>query len=135
MQPEQVDSAFNILATSSEIVFDMRGYPRGTAWSIAPRLAPHDGIPITRRYRPLVFSPDTAMMLVEEAVDSIPPLEDGMRYAGRTVMLIDERTVSQAEYTGMMFEAANGTVFIGSATSGANGDIPILYCRVAWSSG
>ncbi len=31
LRPEQVDSAFNILATSSEIVFDMRGYPRGTA--------------------------------------------------------------------------------------------------------
>jgi len=45
------------------------------------------------------------------------------KYTGRTVMLIDERTLSQAEHTGLFFEAANGTVFIGSPTMGANGDV------------
>jgi hypothetical protein len=29
-------------------------------------------------------------------------------------MLIDERTQSQAEHAGLFFEAANGTIFIGS---------------------
>jgi C-terminal processing protease CtpA/Prc len=43
-------------------------------------------------------------------------------YTGRTVMLIDERTLSQAEQTGLWFEAANGTTFIGSNSAGANGD-------------
>ena len=38
-------------------------------------------------------------------------------------MLIDERTISQAEHTGLFFEAANGTKFIGSPTQGANGDV------------
>lgn len=42
---------------------------------------------------------------------------------GKTVMLIDERTQSQAEHTGLFFEAANGTEFIGSPTAGANGDV------------
>ena len=37
-------------------------------------------------------------------------------------MLIDERAMSQAEHTGLFFEAANGTKFIGSHTTGANGD-------------
>ena len=32
------------------------------------------------------------------------------RYKGRTVMLIDERAVSQAEHTGLYFKAANGTL-------------------------
>lgn len=31
--------------------------------------------------------------------------------------------MSQAEHTGLFFEAANGTVFIGTPTAGANGDI------------
>ena len=44
-------------------------------------------------------------------------------YQGKTVMLIDERTVSQAEHTGLFFEAANGNKFIGSQTAGANGDV------------
>lgn len=38
-------------------------------------------------------------------------------------MLIDERTQSQAEGTGLFFEAANNTKFVGSHTSGANGDM------------
>jgi C-terminal processing protease CtpA/Prc len=44
-------------------------------------------------------------------------------YQGKTVMLIDERAISQAEATGLFFEAANGTKFIGTNTAGANGDI------------
>ena len=44
-------------------------------------------------------------------------------YNGQTIMLIDERTQSQAEHTGLFFEAANGTIFIGSQTAGANGDV------------
>ena len=41
-------------------------------------------------------------------------------------MLINEYTVSQAEHTGLFLEAANGTVFIGSGTTGANGDVTSL---------
>ena len=38
-------------------------------------------------------------------------------------MLIDESTMSQAEHTGLFFEAANKTEFIGSPSAGANGDV------------
>jgi C-terminal processing protease CtpA/Prc len=41
-------------------------------------------------------------------------------------MLIDEQAVSQAEHTGLFFEAANGTTFVGSPTMGANGDVTTL---------
>jgi C-terminal processing protease CtpA/Prc len=41
-------------------------------------------------------------------------------------MLVDERTVSQAEHTGLFLEAANGTTFIGSPTMGANGDVTVF---------
>jgi C-terminal processing protease CtpA/Prc len=45
------------------------------------------------------------------------------RWEGKTVLLVDERTVSQAEHTGLFFRAANGTRFVGSPTNGANGDV------------
>jgi C-terminal processing protease CtpA/Prc len=51
------------------------------------------------------------------------PRTDKWRYHGKTVMLIDERAVSQAEHIGLFLEAANGTKFIGSPTQGANGDV------------
>jgi hypothetical protein len=42
------------------------------------------------------------------------------------VLLVDERTISQAEHTGLFFEAANGTAVIGSPSMGANGDITVF---------
>jgi C-terminal processing protease CtpA/Prc len=51
------------------------------------------------------------------------PYSENWHYKGKTVMLIDERAISQAEATGLSFEAANHTIFIGSHTAGANGDI------------
>ncbi|MFL5615017.1 MAG: S41 family peptidase [Gemmatimonadaceae bacterium] len=56
----------------------------------------------------------------------MPPAQNVPKYGGHTVMLIDERTISQAEHTGLFFEAANGTTFIGSPTNGANGDLTTL---------
>ena len=36
------------------------------------------------------------------------------RYAGRTVMLIDENAISQSEHSGLFYKTANGTTFVGS---------------------
>jgi C-terminal processing protease CtpA/Prc len=45
------------------------------------------------------------------------------RYKGRIAILIDEKTMSQAEYTAMAFRAAPGAIVIGSTTSGADGTV------------
>jgi C-terminal processing protease CtpA/Prc len=41
-------------------------------------------------------------------------------------MLIDERAISQSEHSGLFFEAAADTVFIGTPSAGANGDVTRL---------
>jgi C-terminal processing protease CtpA/Prc len=121
---QMVDSAFRVLSGTKAIVLDDRGYPLGTAWSIAPRLNVHgDGVVAAKFRRLIVSSPDTARTTVMEFDQPIPPAGGVSKYTGRTVMLIDERTLSQAEHTGLFFEAANGTKFIGSPTMGANGDV------------
>jgi C-terminal processing protease CtpA/Prc len=45
------------------------------------------------------------------------------QYAGKIVILVDESSMSQAEYTSMAFRAADGAMVIGSATSGADGNV------------
>jgi C-terminal processing protease CtpA/Prc len=47
-------------------------------------------------------------------------------YRGKVVVLIDERTQSAAEHTCLHIEAACGPTFIGSHSSGANGDVTTL---------
>ena len=44
-------------------------------------------------------------------------------YAGKVVILVDENTQSQAEFTTMAFRQAPGAVVVGSTTAGADGNI------------
>jgi hypothetical protein len=122
-----VDSAFRVLANTKAIVFDDRGYPLGTVWSIAPRLSTHPEPTVAAKFRRLIVSsPDTARTRVYEFDQPIAPARTVPKYTGRTVMLVDERAISHAEHTGLFLEAANGTTFIGSSTMGANGDVTIF---------
>jgi C-terminal processing protease CtpA/Prc len=126
-----VDSMFELFRRARGIIFDMRGYPLGTAWSIAPRLTDRESVVAARFRRPLALAPrggtgDEATEIATLEFEQLLPRTAKWRYRGPTVMLIDERTISQAEHTGLFFEAANGTTFIGSPTTGSNGDVTTL---------
>jgi C-terminal processing protease CtpA/Prc len=120
---EEIDGMFERLKETRGIVFDMRGYPQGTGWFIAPRLnvrGARYGALFSRR----LVSAETPER-EQTSVSFSQPIEttDSWIYKGKTVLLIDERTVSQSEHLGLFFEAAAGTKFVGTPTAGANGDI------------
>lgn len=125
--PDQVDGMFERFRSTPAIIFDMRGNPHGTAWSIAPRLTAHTEVPAAIINGPLTLGPDVSSSELTTTanyffVQKLPATEK-WKYKGKTVMLIDERTISQAEHTGLLFEAANRTEFIGTPSAGANGDV------------
>ncbi len=127
----QVDEMFEKFKDCPAIIFDDRGYPQGTAWQIAPRLTEKTDVVAAMFKRRDPMSPDlpNGELFSSQQVTTFLqrlPHTDKWRYHGRTVMLIDERTISQAEHTGLFLEAANGTKFIGSPTQGANGDVTNL---------
>jgi hypothetical protein len=127
----QVDEMFEKFKDCPAIIFDDRGYPQGTAWQIAPRLTEKTDVVAAMFKRHDPMSPDLpngelfSSQNVTTFLQRLPRI-DKWRYRGRTVLLIDERTISQAEHTGLFLEAANGTKFIGSPTEGANGDVTNL---------
>jgi hypothetical protein len=45
------------------------------------------------------------------------------RYEGRVAVLVDESSISQAEYTAMALRSAPGAVVVGSTTAGADGNV------------
>lgn len=116
-----VDSMFEMFKDTKGIIFDDRGYPQGTAWSIAPRLSAAP-VPAAAFQRPLVMSPDSAAWSTYAFIQSTPRGSQGA-YHGKTILLVDERTISQAEHTGLFLKAANKTTIVGSPTMGANGDV------------
>lgn len=121
---QQVNGMFERLKATRAIIFDGRGYPNGTAWRIAPRLGTGSAGVAAQFRQPEVSAaaePDAVTLFYQHL-----PATPGFRYTAPTVMLVDERTVSQTEHSGLFFEAANGTRFIGSHTAGANGDVTFL---------
>ena len=50
----------------------------------------------------------------------------GRTYKGKLIVLVNELTQSQAEYTSMAFRAGDNTTIIGSTTAGADGDVSTI---------
>jgi hypothetical protein len=120
LEVAEVPKVFELFRDTVGIIFDMRGYPRGTAWAIAPRINTRKPTAAALFYRPLLVGGSGRERLSFE--QGLPPTTTEV-YSRPTVMLIDERTISQAEHTGLFFKAANNTTFVGSSTIGANGDV------------
>lgn len=117
-----VDSMFTLFKQTTAIIFDDRGYPQGTGWAIASRLTARHDVAAARFDRRLVISPDSTSWSTTSFVQYLPTTTKP-RYLGKTVVLVDERSLSQAEHTVLFLEAANHTRIIGSPTMGANGDV------------
>ncbi len=132
LQGNEVEQMFETIKTAPAVIFDMRGYPNGTAWAIAPRLSDKNQ-PIAALFdNPILeaknlsssdYSTGTNFTFAQQ----IPKREKGEIYKGKIVMLIDENAQSQSEHTCLFFEAARPDItFIGTPTAGANGDVTNL---------
>ena len=124
----EVDAMFAALKNTRAIVFDNRGYPRGAAWPIAPRLTTATSLRLALFNTPLIVSPlgntgEATMLPVYQDWYQMLGTAEGSRYLKPTVMLIDERAISQSEHSALFFRAAAHTLFVGTPTQGANGDV------------
>lgn len=122
---DEVDPMFAELGRTRAIVFDMRGYPNGTAWSIAPIVNTKHAKVAAQFFQPLVtLGQHDKTIHFDQELSPLPP--NATIYTGKIVVLIDSRAISQAEHTCMFLEAAAGATFVGSPTAGANGDVTTM---------
>jgi C-terminal processing protease CtpA/Prc len=118
----EVPDMFRAFADTKGIIFDMRGYPQGTAWSMAPYLNTKNAKVACLVRRASYVGPPSGDRSFT-SFDGALPTGTAPLYRGATVMLIDDRAISQAEFTGLFFEVAAGTRFVGTSSAGANGDV------------
>jgi C-terminal processing protease CtpA/Prc len=126
----EVDKMFETLKSAPAVIFDMRGYPNGTAWAIAPRLSTKNSPAGALFSRPILEATSFDQGDLEKSnytfVQNLPATK-GDVYKGKVVMLINEDAISQAEHTALFFEAARPDItFIGTPTMGANGDVTTM---------
>ena len=129
LQVAGVDDMFKTIMPTKGVIFDMRGYPNGTAWQIAPRLTDKNNVQAALFSRPIVSAKSLTDPDIGNAQFSFRqplPNRNGDVYHGKVVMLIDENAISQSEHTCLFFEAATNVTFIGTPTMGANGDVTNL---------
>jgi C-terminal processing protease CtpA/Prc len=130
LQGGEVDKMFETIKNTPAVIFDMRGYPNGTAWSIAPRLTEKKEVVAALFSRPFLeatsMSDSEYAYVPEFSFAQKIPERKGDAYKGKVIMLINEDAISQSEHTCMFFEAATDVTFIGTPTAGANGDVTFM---------
>jgi C-terminal processing protease CtpA/Prc len=133
LKATDVDGVFEKLGDTKAIIFDARGAISGGLSSrIAAHLTEKTDVAGAIVTGPLTLTPDLVRngQLTSTAsyfsVQALPP-PNAPVYKGKTVMLIDERTIGEAEHLGLFLEAANNTAFIGSASAGADGEVTRFF--------
>ncbi len=127
----EAHKAMNAVMETPALIFDMRGYPKGTAWQIGPRLTEKKNVTGALFRRPFLEATalgaeDFGGLMPDYSFAQPLPPAMGAIYKGKVVVLINEDAISQSEHTCLFFESATDVTFIGSPTIGANGDVTNL---------
>lgn len=114
------------------IVFDVRGYPETIAWLALPHLLDKNAKKVATYYKPNKKYPGTYINNSKGEDYRFwfvkPFIFLRNQYKGKIIVLINSEAISQSETLCMMFKAySNNVTFIGTPTTGANGDISTIY--------
>lgn len=124
LQPADVNSMYSALYGTNAIIFDIRNYPNGTAWAIADDMYP--AIKVFAKFQtPDVTYPGTFFW----EGDSLGYNGNPTPYTGKIIILFNEETQSQAEFSCMILKAMPNVVCIGSQTAATDGNI--TYYRLS----
>jgi C-terminal processing protease CtpA/Prc len=113
-----VDSMYNVLKNTTSIIFDIRNYPNTTGWAIASLMYP-ESICYSRFSLPDIQYPGTFYWENE----CLGTNGNTNYYPGQVIILCNQETISQAEYTCMMFKAMPNSVIVGTQTAGTDGTV------------
>jgi len=102
------------------IIFDIRNYPNGTFWTLVDYFF-ETSLHITNLKHPEINYPGTFFWYEDWIGEGcIDPVRK------KIILLFNEETLSQAEYTCMGLEQIPGAIKIGSTTAAADGNISYI---------
>ena len=118
LMTSDVDTMYSTLKTTTAIIFDIRNYPNGTAWPIANLIYP-DHTCFAKFTVPDVNYPGTYYWVNDYLGYNGNP----DYYQGQVIILCNQETQSQAEFSCMILKAMPNSTIIGSQTAGTDGNI------------
>lgn len=106
------------LKETQAIIFDMRNYPKGTYEEISKFLNSKE------KTFAIYTTPDlTYPGRFKWTNGTSCGSENKNNYKGKVIVLLNEESLSQSEWTAMCFQTADNTTIIGSQTAGADGNV------------
>jgi C-terminal processing protease CtpA/Prc len=118
IQTEDVLSIKGAFKKTAGIVIDIRNYPSTFVPFLLGKFLMRKASPFVKFTKGNVNNPGE---FVSTSPLSIP--SSGKPYKGKVIVLVNELSQSQAEYTAMAFRAGPNTTVIGSTTAGADGNV------------
>ena len=118
LKDKNVSEMIEKLKSAKAIVFDMRNYPNGTMFEISKFLNAKEK-EFAVYTKPDLSYPGRYKWSGPHTSGS----DNTNNYKGKVVMLLNEDSVSQSEWTAMSFKTAGNTTIIGSQTAGADGNV------------
>ena len=106
------------LKDTKAIVFDMRNYPQGTYKEISDFLNAKEEKFVIYTYPYLNYPGKYYWTEGRNA-----GFDNKDHYKGKVIVLLDENSMSQSEWTAMCFQTAGNTTIIGSQTAGTDGNV------------
>ncbi len=119
LKDSDLGSAFEKIRGSAALILDMRGYPPG--FGVASRFIDRKVAGAEVTYR-IWHGPDPALSTVRREPQFVFP-SGKPAYKGHVVVLINAEASSLPEHLCLFLEAAAHPTFIGSPTSGTDGDV------------
>src|SRR5690606_15258118 len=118
LQKEEVDTLKKIYRDTKGIIIDIRNYPNTfVPFTLGPYFV-SSSTPFVKFTTANLNNPGEFTFT---KVLNIPKPPD--TYRGKLVVLVNELSQSQSEYTAMAFKAGPNTTIIGSTTAGADGNV------------
>ncbi|REG96364.1 S41 family peptidase [Flavobacterium aquicola] len=118
LKNKDIPAMIEVLGSAKAIVFDMRNYPNETFDGIINFLSPHKKEFAIYTY-PYLNYPGRFFWREGTICGS----ENKGNYKGKVIVLLNEDSISQSEWTAMCFQTAGNTTIIGSQTAGADGNV------------
>lgn len=118
LQQSDINSMYSDMASKKAIIFDLRNYPNSTAGMLGNLMYPDQKV-FSKLTLPDVTYPGTFLW----DNDYLGFDNNAEAYNGKVIILVNEQTQSQAEFSAMVLKAMPDAVIIGSQTAGTDGNI------------
>ena len=118
----ELPAAMAQLKNTKGLVIDIRNYPAEFVVFSLTKYLSAKPVPFVRFSEPQPAYPG---VFLSTPVLSVPGTKDAP-YAGKVVILVNELSQSQSEYTAMALRAVPGAKVVGSTTAGADGNVSTI---------